>query len=169
MTPDRPATSNRLACRIVVSASDDKASMAPLIRQYEVAGGSSGDEKMCKAAIEDIQKTIKSGRRININDAMMLYGMYAYHVASLANRPESSHADCNNNNNNNDEPHDVESAIADGMRTLLTHEQVMIGVPEMTGRVNVAIFDDTGGLKIAEMSVCNPISHANGSIMAGPQ
>lgn len=101
--------------------------MGPLTRRYDVMDGN--DEEMLAVAADSIQNMIAANRRININDAMLLYGACAYSAAVAAEGRQDS----------------CMAAIEEGLPDMLSDHQVMIGVPDMIRRLEVSIADRAGG------------------------
>ncbi len=100
--------------------------MRPLVRRYDVSGDY--DERTLRASVEAVQGMLKSGRRINVNDAMLLYGGYACAAAGGAGAEKAGRR-----------------GMAEELRALLSEEQVMIGVPDMLNRVDVRVYSGGGG------------------------
>jgi len=99
--------------------------ISPITRRYEF---SAGDEDVLAASINQVRGVLHRGLRININDALLLYGGYAGFMTRDG----------------------IDGAkIADGAASLLTEDRVMIGVPEMLDRLDIEVVYDSSTAKIS--------------------
>lgn len=102
----------------------------PLVRKYQFLHS---EDDLLVASLAKVKDTLAMNRRINVNDALLLYGGY---VAVMTNGGTAK------------------ERIVKGVSLLLSENQVMIGVAEMTRKVTVEI--DVDGLA-SKVTVCNPI------------
>lgn len=143
---------------IIVSAAaegeiDSKAQR--IVRRYDIAD--KRDEETIKNTVERIKNTLDSGRRININYVLVLYAAYAYHVLSDNMTTDAAKSSKKSSSMDN---HDIfAESITHGVRTLLTRNQVMIGIPEMTANVSITIINNDSGRRALDITVHTPIAY----------
>lgn len=128
--------SSILRCSITVAAKGADADMEPLVRRYDISDGA--DKGMMDSAMERTRQTLGQGRRININDVMLLYAGCAYAVASGVRGGG------------------ISGGIKSGLPALLADDQVMIGIREMTHHVSISVTDTSSG-RTTRSTVEDPI------------
>lgn len=112
----------------------------PLVRRYQFLHGS---DDILAASLAKVKDTLARRRRVNINDALLLYGGY---VAEMSRRGTDRRE------------------IARSVSLLLSEDQVMIGVAEMTRTVTVEA--DVNG-HISKVTMSSPIRHCRAEEPAG--
>ena len=130
--------SSILRCSITVAAKGADADMGPLVRRYDISDGA--DKDMMDSAIERTRQTLGQGRRININDVMLLYAGCAYAVAS----------------GSRDGGDGISDGIKSGLPALLADDQVLIGIREMTNHVSISVTDTSSG-RTTRSTVVDPL------------
>ena len=107
------------ACRVTITAGGADPDMPSLVRRYDFE-----DNDMLAASMDGIRNMLDNNRRININDTLLLYSGYTRVMAAGGLDARG---------------------IREGLAGLLADYQVMIGIPEMTRRVEIRIEKAGGG------------------------
>ena len=134
--------SSILRCSITVAAKGADADMEPLVRRYDISDGA--DKDMMDSAIERTRQTLGQGRRININDVMLLYAGCAYAVASGSRDGGGDGGD------------GISDGIKSGLPALLADDQVLIGIREITNHVSISVTDTSSG-RTTRSTVVDPL------------
>lgn len=106
---------------------------APFRCMFEVRGDA---DEVFAASVKGVVSNLEQKRRININQALLLLAARA--VESLAGGAD-------------------EAAACRGMSGLLSPEQVMIGVPEMTRRLDMDVEYSNRTVRLAVLSPIAPV------------
>lgn len=137
--------------------------MRPLSRQYEISDAD--DQKIFEASLLGIKDRLDCRCKININDVLLLYAGVAYVVLACGTKdwhPKIAEVttvaatakkhDISKKNSNQ-----LDKKITNTVSSLLTAQDVMIGVPDMTKYITIKVTNYDGDKNYRVISIQNPI------------
>lgn len=163
MTHDSPKT-------ITITAKGADADMKPLIRQYEISDAD--DQKIFEASLMGVKDRLDCKLKANINDVLLLYAGVAYAILTCGKKNDYSKVvegatttaaaataatAAEKHNNSKEDTNRLGEKIANTVSSLLTEQDVMIGVSDMAKHITIKVVNSNRDKNHRVISIQNPI------------